>query len=63
MTILGTHNVRIRIPDRGTTNDSAPAVGGIGAADLIQITGRVGHFSIYNLYIFKNIFFNPFKQV
>lgn len=34
------YNVRIKIPDRGTTNESGPTVDGIGAADLVQITGR-----------------------
>lgn len=34
------YNVRIKIPDRGTTNDSGPQIEGIGLADLIQITGR-----------------------
>lgn len=32
------YNVRIKVPDRGTTNENS--VDGIGAADLVQITGR-----------------------
>lgn len=34
------YNVRIKVPDRGTTNENGTTVDGIGAADLVQITGR-----------------------
>uniref|UniRef100_A0A915E443 K Homology domain-containing protein n=1 Tax=Ditylenchus dipsaci TaxID=166011 RepID=A0A915E443_9BILA len=34
------YNVRIKVPDRGTTNEGGQKVDGIGAADLVQITGR-----------------------
>lgn len=43
------YNVRIKIPDRGTTNDSGPQIEGIGLADLIQITGRVLYLEFIHL--------------
>uniref|UniRef100_A0A915EMX8 K Homology domain-containing protein n=1 Tax=Ditylenchus dipsaci TaxID=166011 RepID=A0A915EMX8_9BILA len=34
------YNVRIKVPDRGATNEGGLQVDGIGAADLVQISGR-----------------------